>query len=151
MRTIAIIYFLLVSLNGWSQNTIGLPEITNYAKQTYSAGAQNWDIKQGQNGVLYFGNIEGLLSFDGTFWKLYPLPNRTIVRAIEITKDQKIYTGGQNEFGYFAPDERGLLVYHSLMNLIPPGDRSFDDVWNICTYGNDIFFEDEQTHFPVKQ
>src|SRR4030095_10288849 len=122
MRSIAAIFCLILSLNTLGQNTIGLPEIINYAKQAYSAGTQNWDIKQGQNGLIYSGNNEGLLSFDGTFWNLYPLPNHTIIRAVEITKDQKIYAGGQNEFGFFSPDDKGFLVYHSLVSMIPVQD-----------------------------
>ncbi|MCU7549709.1 hypothetical protein OCK74_11325 [Chitinophagaceae bacterium LB-8] len=149
MRTIAIVFFLILSLSVFCQNTIGLPEIINYSKQSYSAGTQNWDIKQGQNGLVYFGNNEGLLSFDGTFWKLYPLPNHTIVRSIEITRDQRIYIGGQNELGFFAPDEKGFLVYHSLVGLIPLQERSFDDVWNICIYGNDIFFRTNKRIFQL--
>lgn len=149
MRTIATIFFLTTFFPLFGQNTIGLPEIINYAKQTYNAGTQNWDIKQDKNGVIYFGNNEGLLSFDGTFWKLYPLPNRTILRAIEITKDQKIYTGGQNELGYFSPDTKGRLIYHSLVDLIPKQDRSFDDVWNICRYGNDLFFRTNKRIFRL--
>src|SRR6478672_3742115 len=111
MRRIASLLFLIASIKRSGQNTIGVPEIVNYTKQSYNAGTQNWDIRQGQNGVLYFGNNEGLLSFDGTFWNLYPLPNRTIGRAGEISKDQKIYTACQNEFGFFAPDEKGFLAY----------------------------------------
>jgi DNA-binding CsgD family transcriptional regulator len=149
MRRIAVLLFLVASFKGFGQNTIGLPEIVNYSKQAYNAGTQNWDIRQGQNGVLYFGNNEGLLSFDGTFWNLYPLPNRTIVRAVEIGKDQKIYAGGQNEFGFFAPDKNGFLVYHSLLNLVPKEDRSFDDVWNICFYGDDIFFRTNKRIFQL--
>lgn len=149
MRRIATVFLLFLSFNSFCQNTIGLPEIINYSKQTYNAGTQNWDIRQGTNGVVYFGNNEGLLSFDGTFWKLYTLPNHTIVRAIEISKDQKIYTGGQNEFGFFSPDDKGFLVYHSLLNLIPKQDRSFDDVWNICITGNDIFFRTNKRIFQL--
>ena len=103
MRRIAAWLLLLAPLYGLGQNTIGLPEIVNYTKQAYNAGTQNWDIRQGKNGVLYFGNNEGLLTFDGTFWNLYPLPNHTIIRALEMSKDQKIYTCGQNEFGFLPP------------------------------------------------
>jgi DNA-binding CsgD family transcriptional regulator len=149
MKTIATVFLLTVSMNTFCQNTIGLPEIINYSKQAYNAGAQNWDIKQGQNGLIYFGNNEGLLSFDGTFWKTYPLPNHTIVRAIEISKDQKIYVGGQNEVGYYSADEKGCLIYHSLVNLIPKQDRSFDDVWNICIYGSDVFFRSNKRIFQL--
>src|SRR3954468_7350512 len=147
MRTIVIAVLAISSLKVLGQNTIGLPEIINYSKQVYDAGRQNWDIKQGKNGVMYFANNEGLLAFDGTFWKLYPLPNHTIIRALEITGDGKIYIGGQNDFGFFEPDERGFLVYHSLLNLIPAQHRSFDDVWNICVYGNDIFFRTNKRIF----
>ncbi|HEV8283042.1 MAG TPA: triple tyrosine motif-containing protein [Chitinophagaceae bacterium] len=149
MRTIAVFFSLVLSLSSFCQNTIGLPEIINYPKNIYNAGAQNWDIEQNENGLLYFGNNEGLLSFDGTFWKLYPLPNRTIVRSIEVSKDKKIYTGGQNELGFFAPGDKGFLVYHSLINLIPSKDRSFDDVWNICIYDNDIFFRTNKRIFQL--
>lgn len=149
MKTIATAFFLLTCLSVFCQNTIGLPEIINYSKQSYNAGAQNWDIKQGQNGLIYFANNEGLLSFDGTFWKIYPLPNHTIVRAIEISKDQKIYVGGQNEVGYYEPDNKGSLIYHSILSLIPKQDRSFDDIWNICTYGNDVFFRSNKRMFQL--
>ena len=84
-----------------SQNTIGLPDILNYPKQVYGAGTQNWDMKQDAGGVMYFANNEGLLSFDGTYWSLYPLPNKTIVRSVMISKDNKIYVGGQDEIGVF--------------------------------------------------
>jgi len=149
MRRIAAVFLLIVSLHSFAQNTIGLPEIINYTKQTYNAGAQNWDIRQGENGVLYFGNNEGLLNFDGTFWNLYPLPNHTIVRAVEISKDHKIYVGGQNELGFFSADKNGFLIYHSLLDLVPKQDRSFDDVWNISFYGNDIFFRTNKRIFQL--
>ena len=149
MRTIVTAFFLVLALDNFCQNTIGLPEIINYSKQTYNAGAQNWDIEQTEDGLIYFANNEGLLSFDGTFWKLYPLPNRTIVRAVEVGKDKRIYTGGQSEFGYFAANDKGFLVYHSLVELIPEQDRSFDDVWNICVYGNDIFFRTNKRIFQL--
>lgn len=138
--TVALIFTLRLSLYAVCQNTIGLPEIIHYPKQSYKAGTQNWDICQDVNGLLYFANNEGLLSFDGTYWKLYPLPNKTIVRSVAIGADHRIYTGGQNEIGYFSPDPEGTLVYHSLKSLIPEKNRSFADVWDIVCRGSQIFF-----------
>lgn len=143
----AIVCFFFFVANG--QNTIGLPEVINYNKQLYNAGSQNWDISQGNDGLMYFGNNEGLLSFDGTFWKIYPLPNQTIARSIIITSGQKIYVGGQNEFGYFFPDGRGLLQYHSLVHLVPEKDRTFDDVWDICEYAGSLFFRTNSRIFKL--
>ncbi len=130
MKKILSTFFVIFLLNPVSgQNTIGLPEIVNYSKQGYKAGTQNWDICQDKNGILYFANNEGLLSFDGTYWKNYPLPNKTIVRSVAITPDNKIYVGAQDEFGFFAPAANGLLTYHSLKSLIPAKYQSFTDIW----------------------
>jgi DNA-binding CsgD family transcriptional regulator len=138
MRKLLLLLFFPLSL--FAQNTIGFPDVINYSKSSYSAGLQNWDIKQDKNGVIYFANNEGLLSFDGRYWKLYPLPNRTIVRSLEIGPDSRIYVGGQDEMGYFLPDANGKLQYHSLVPEIPAKDRSFGDVWDILAYKKDIFF-----------
>lgn len=131
---------LLIPFFGEGQNTIGLPQIINYSKIDYKAGLQNWDFKQDKNGIIYVANNEGLLSFDGSFWKLYPLPNKTIVRSVTIGSDNHIYVGGQDELGYFSPGNNGRLVYHSLVDQLPENERNFADVWDITYYNNEIFF-----------
>jgi ligand-binding sensor domain-containing protein len=145
-----LLFFLLFPVFANCQNTIGLPDIINYSKLSYNAGLQNWDIKQDRNGIVYFANNEGLLSFDGKNWKIYPLPNKTIVRSVEIGNDNKIYVGGQDELGYFSPDVTGTLVYHSLTNLIPTKHRSFEDVWDIIAYDKSIFFRSPDKIFQYK-
>ena len=92
MRKFALLFLFLPQI-ATGQNTIGLPDVINYPKQTYGAGLQSWDFKQDKNGIIYIANNEGLLSFDGKYWKLYPLPNKTIVRSVEIGPDNKIYAG----------------------------------------------------------
>ena len=141
--------FLLLVLFATGQNTIGLPDIINYNKDIYGAGSQSWDIKQDINGIMYFANNEGLLTFDGTYWKTYPLPNKTIVRSVEIGKDRKIYIGAQDEFGYFSPGKTGQLEYHSLKKLIPAKDRSFADIWDIVNFGDDIFFRSNTSIYQL--
>jgi DNA-binding CsgD family transcriptional regulator len=129
------------------QTYIGLRETISFDKQDYNAGAQNWDIRQDAQGRIYFANNEGLLTFDGIYWKLYPLPNKTIVRSIEFGKDNRIYIGAQDEIGYFAPDKAGKLVYTSLNNLIPEADRRFADIWDLASFGDDIFFRSNNKIF----
>lgn len=141
-----IIAVILIS-SVMAQSYIGLREIISYAKQDYNAGAQNWDIRQDVQGRIYFANNEGLLCFDGIYWKLYPLPNRTIVRSIEFGKDNRIYIGGQDELGFFVTDPNGRLRFHSLIGLIPEIDRKFADIWDIVQYGNEIFFRSNNKIF----
>jgi len=131
---------LLFPLAIEAQNTIGLPEIINYSKNQYNAGAQNWDIRQDKQGIIYMANNEGLLSFDGKSWLLYPLPNKTIVRSVLIGDDGKIYVGGQDELGYFLPNRSGKLVFTSLINAIPELERNFGDVWDIVSFKKGVYF-----------
>ncbi len=133
------------------QNTIGFPDIINYSKQTYKAGLQNWDIKQDKNGIVYFANNEGLLCFDGMYWTNYPLPNKTNVRSVEIGPANRIYVGGQDELGYFAPAANGRLVYNSLIEQINAKDRSFGDVWDIVALKGNIYFRSSKKIFKFTE
>ena len=138
---------LLLPLPALCQNTMGLPDVINYQKEKYQAGLQNWDVKQDNNGIIYIANNEGLLSFDGSFWNLYQLPNKTIVRSVEIGSDHKIYVGGQDEIGYFIPGINGSLQYHSLIGGIPEMYRSFGDVWDIVSFQDKVFFRSRDKIF----
>ncbi|MEO7265409.1 MAG: triple tyrosine motif-containing protein, partial [Ferruginibacter sp.] len=150
MQKIKLSLFFIISwFSCQAQNTIGLPDIVNYYKQNYKAGAQNRQIRQDKNGVLYFANSEGLLRFDGINWKTYPLPNASIVRSIEFGPDNKLYAGGQDEMGYFSPAVNGELQFHSLKSLIPIEERSFTDVWDIYFYHDLIFFQTSNKIFQV--
>ncbi len=152
LKSFFFTFFLIFSfVRLTAQSTIGLPEIVNFNKQKYGAGSQNWDIRQDKEGLMYFANNEGLLSFDGTYWRVYPLPNKTIVRSIEIGEDGKIYTGGQDEIGYYWPNKNGRLSYTSLKDLIPEKNRSFTDVWDIYIYKNDVFFRTNSVIFQLSQ
>jgi ligand-binding sensor domain-containing protein/DNA-binding CsgD family transcriptional regulator len=149
MRSGLTVLFVWIGLVCHSQNTIGIPDIINYSRDMYNAGTQNRGIVQDKNGVMYFANYEGLLTFDGTYWKNYPLPNKTVVRSIALAKDNRIYAGGQDEIGYFSPDRNGKLVYTSLKGLLTEKNYSFSDVWNIVPYGNDIFFLSNEKIFQL--
>lgn len=142
-----LLLFLLLPFNVFCQNTIGLPDVVNYPKQVYSAGLQNWDFTQDKNGILYVANNEGLLSYDGKYWNLYSLPNKTIVRSVGIGKDNRIYVGGQDELGYFFPGKNGQLQYFSLTRLIEAKDKLFNDVWDVVSFGKDIYFRSNNKIF----
>lgn len=140
LRLLLSILLLAVSDVFFAQSYIGLREVINYEKQKYNAGSQNWDIRQDVQGSVYFANNEGLLCFDGIYWKLYPLPNKTNVRSLEFGPDKRIYIGGQDEIGYFSPDKAGKLAYTSLSNLLPESERNFADIWDIIAWDKSIFF-----------
>ena len=139
MKKYFFIPFLLLCIHLNGQPFIGQREITNYEKKKYNAGTQNWQIQQDKQGRMYFANNEGVLSFDGNYWELYPLPNKTIVWSIEFTNN-KLFVGGQDEMGYLNPDANGKLAFTSIKYLLDESDQKFADIWNIVTEGEDVFF-----------
>lgn len=143
---------LVIAFSGFRtfcQNTIGIPDIINYTKSSYNAGTQNRCIAQDKSGVMYFANYEGLLTFDGTYWKTYPLPNKTVVRSLAIASDNKIYVGSQADFGYFSAASNGRLIYFSLKSLLQERNRSFTEIWETIGFGNDVFFRSRETIFRL--
>lgn len=140
LKVMGFILCMVTCVNGRAQNTIGIPTIVNYSRQDYSAGNQNAYIAQDSKGILYFANNNGLLSFDGTYWRTFPLPNKTVVRSIAVGHQDRIYVGGQEELGYFSPNASGELVYTSLKPLLDKKDYDFADVWNVTVFGDRVFF-----------
>ena len=139
MKNYQLLAFLLFSSQILGQPFIGQREITNYEKKKYNAGTQNWQIQQDKQGRMYFANNEGVLSFDGNYWELYPLPNKTIVWSVEMANNQ-LFVGGQDEMGFLSPDKSGQLSFHSLKSYLDESDQKFADIWNIVNVGDDIFF-----------
>jgi len=83
-------------------------------------------IVQDERGIMYFGS---LLTYDGVSWCLLKTANKTVVRSLCIPPgENRIYVGCFGEFGYFAPDGSGSLMFTSLMEHIPEENRKFQDV-----------------------
>ncbi|HZV68837.1 MAG TPA: triple tyrosine motif-containing protein [Saprospiraceae bacterium] len=138
---------LLPSVSNSQSVNIGVPPIWNYSRKIYKAGTQNWDAAQDRSRQIYFANNDGLLRFDGNEWTIFPVSNHTIVRSVAIDQDNRIYTGAQSEIGYFYPGANGVLTYHSLIGLLPPDHRTFEDVWDIVFYEKRVFFRTNRSVF----
>lgn len=138
------LFLLVVSIlwagDNLAQQIIGLPPIVNYTRQHYPGGGQTWDLDMDRNGILYFANNEGLMTFNGHSWKLLPVPNHTRLRSVKADKDGRIYIGAQDDFGYYLADEDGILRYTSLKPVVRDRKDQFADIWDIVLYDGGVFF-----------
>lgn len=116
-----------------------LPPIQNYSSNSYGAENQNWAISQSDEKYIYVANNIGLLEFNGANWKLYPSPNGTVLRYVYAI-EEKIYTGGYMEFGYWKKNEFGNLIYTSLSKKIKE-DLIEEDFWKILKFDSFILFQ----------
>ena len=132
-------YFILLLcvLNSYAQE---LPPIVKYPQNVYLAGNQNWMISQDKQQSVFFANNEGLLEFNGANWNLYPSPNETIIRSVNVIED-KIYTGAYMEFGYWTRKNTKELEYKSLSNTIKEKLIDDEQFWNILNYEQWIIFQ----------
>ena len=121
-----------------------IPPVYNYTTDHYNAGNQNWAIAQGSNGVIYFGNDNGMLSYDGVNWELHHLPNNLSVKSIYIDSNnnyERIYVGSFEEFGYFESNETNQLIYHSLRSSIEEYQFHNDEIWSIHPFDGKLYFQ----------
>lgn len=84
MKSVLLKILLILSLLPFSQvwGADFIPAITNYTVKDYEGGHQNWACAQGDDGVMYFGNNNGLLVYDGFSWELHRVPGGYIVRSV---------------------------------------------------------------------
>ena len=146
LKFLTIIAYLStpVGLKADDIQSIGVPYVQNYPKSSYLSGNQNWSIAKDKNGLMYFGNAEGLLTFDGKYWQQYKMPNRQIVRSVASANDGLVYTGSFGEFGYWSFQDKRLR-YTSLINLIPKPYKITDEIWKIYVAGKRVIFQSFST------
>lgn len=147
VQSLSICLCLLLSANlAQADNikSIGVPYVQNFSKSVYLSGNQNWAIAKDKKGIMYFGNAQGLLTYDGKYWQQYLMPNRQIVRAVAAGQNNVIYTGSYGEFGEWSIKNK-KLSYHSLSKLIAKDKPVTDEIWKICIDGKRAIFQSFST------
>ncbi len=128
--------------NGAYAQTIyqGLPIITNFTTEEYKGGIQNWDFTQGERDLLFVANNFGVLVYDGEQWSTLAVTDATRILSVANGANGTIYIGGQGDFGCFRANKRGTLQYTSFKKLLPERYQNFNEVWEIFTLGEAIYF-----------
>ena len=154
MNNLIFSLLLILMINNFSYcqvKNIGIPEIRNYKKSDYNGGTQNWNIDQDKNGNIFFANNNGLIQFNGISWSKHLMPNSNSVRSLKIDKSGKIFIGSFNEFGYFEPNQKGKLVYHSISKALNLKTiNAIDFIWKIHIYNDEVVFQSFQNLYCYK-
>jgi class 3 adenylate cyclase len=114
--------------------------IRTFSSKAYGGSPQNWAVLAAANGLVYFGNTDGVLEYDGVLWRKIELPGGGTVRSLAQAEDGTIYVGGQSEAGYLAPNAAGQAAFVSLRDKLPANEREFGDVWSIITMPEGVYF-----------
>ncbi|NRD18640.1 helix-turn-helix transcriptional regulator [Winogradskyella eckloniae] len=136
-KTVYILsFFILFLTQAYGQFS---PNAHNYTIAEYKAGNQNWDIIRADDGNVFVANHNGLLAYDGIYWKFYQLPNKTTIRSV-FTDQGIVFTGSYEEFGYWKKDDFGNLIYNSLSEKIKSQISPNEEIWQIVKFQDKIVF-----------
>ncbi len=111
--------------------------ILNFTPSDYQAGIQNIDFAQNRDMQLFVANNLGVLSYNGTHWKVHAYKTGKKHRSLAFDEyNNRLYVGLQGDFGYFDGD----WTYHSLIDLIPGEFSNFDEVWDVFLLDGLVYF-----------
>lgn len=123
----------------------GFPLLATYSPKQHLGGSQVFAAAQAGNGILYFGTLRGVMSYDGAWWRHTVLPNDSAVFALAARSGPEIAVGAFDEFGWVGPDAHGTLTYHSLVAQLPPSMRDLGDVRGVCAMQNGFLYVAESS------
>ncbi len=112
---LALVCCLLLSLSnlGFTQSEVGAPIIQNFTTSDYEALPQNFAIAQDEREILYFGNTDGLLEYDGISWRKMELPISNTILSLKMI-DGKLFLGSIDDFGYVETNSQGQNSFYSI-------------------------------------
>lgn len=119
----------------------GRPLTRLFTRFDYRGSSSNWALAEGHEGLIWAGNNQGLLEFDGADWRLIPMPNGSAVRSLVFASDGRCYVGAQDDLGLLEVDATGTRVFRSLLEQVPKAERGFGDVWSVHALDNAIWFK----------
>jgi hypothetical protein len=101
-------------------------------------------------GVMYFGNqSKGIVTYNGLKWDLIKMGSQQRVNAL--AKDYRgiVYVGGETDFGFLQPDDKGELLYRSLADRLTDSlvRSKMQMITSIAADSNTVFFTDRRSLF----
>ncbi len=125
----------------YDYNYVTQPFSKYFSPKQYNAGASNWCIASDNRDIMYFGNEQGLLEYDGTSWRGIITPYSADVRTIATDNNGKIYITASSDFGYLKPDSIGQLRFISLKKQLDKVRKIDKEFWDVAVNSKGVFFK----------
>lgn len=109
------------------------PAEIGFVGNTYTGAAH-------PNGMIYFANGDGLLEFDGSYWRNISPTEYSKVLSVIAASDGLLYLGGKNEFGYMKVNPDFTYEYHSLRSQLDTSIKLIE-CWQIVEFKGSIYFQ----------
>ena len=129
------------------------PLVYNAEIDLEKAHSQSWALARGPQGVVYVGNGDGLISFDGARWNYGVVSldsagaREKTLRALARGPSGRLYLGLVHAFGYVDPARSSSFV--SLSSALPDSLREFGAVWSVAALLGAAYFVSDTHVFRV--
>ncbi len=130
------ICLFLYSNTGFSEN-IGNPYIQRIILNNYGINNNNFSIIQDFKGVIYIGNANGIIQFDGYFFEILKVPGTPFM---DINNKGIIYVGGENDFGFVGNKASGESYFYSLSDSLSPELKNFGQINDVACTQEDVYY-----------
>ena len=155
MRLHRLLFFVFLFLFGFGCPAIYAQQplfdsliVRHYSYGEYIAGSGNYCGVAAPDGMLYFGNSEGILSYDGLDWMLYKVADQYGVTALYL-KGNKLYYGGYNVAGYITFDLQGRANIHPFEYFSRIAEEP-GDFWQIIDTPDGLYFQSYKDIYLLK-
>lgn len=135
----SLLGLLLAGAGALADGPLGRPAIQRFSPDI-EVYPRNFAAVQGPSGIVYVGNAEGVLSFDGTEWHKHPLGREKLARTLAHDGESRLYVGGYNEFGYFDTPVAPEAEFVDLTAEFELEDAEFADIWQVFVAPEGVFF-----------
>lgn len=127
----------------------GLPLMQRYTAEDIPAAPSHLAVATDSDGVIYVGNVEGVLRFGGGRWELFGLPGGSAARALHRGWDGRIYVGGYDRFGVLDTLPDGRLRYQDLRARfgLSGAAGNVGDVWSVMETPRGLYFRSSRALF----
>ena len=143
---LTIIILVVFSLQSFSQYSVN-PYIQKIIVQNYGFENNNYSIIQDKNKIIYIGNSNGILQYNGNTWKQLDVNG---IPIMDIDMEGVIYVGLDNDFGYI--ENKGTKpVYISISDSLKNQQYPFGQINQVFCHPQGVYFCSDNYLFGYNQ
>ena len=128
--------------------------VSNYSRSFLNSITGNWSILQDPEGVIYIGNNNGILVYDGqkirNVYSNQGFPKTGLTRSLIMDSKKTIYTIIGAEFGYLEKNKFGENIFHSLSDKLSKKDQVNSALWSAGVINDTVIFQSEKSVYLYK-
>jgi hypothetical protein len=126
----------------------GSPFMRTWLAEDYGAHPENTCVlQQPRTGLVYVGNGNGVLEFDGVRWRLIATPTDEAVRSLCLDQKGRIWGCAGTTIFRLDPDACGELQARSMMERMPHDFREPRIIYQAVATSRGVYFRDLKNLF----